>query len=152
MCEGLSKISSNFPLHLIAGGNFKRFKKVSSDLKTILKTDLANLRFLSFEKGEACQSILIMLRGKMGLSKPEVKKMGCVWSFLLLEEFEIYLYFLAYLGSSAKTTIILTIKSVWVNRLISKFSSRKCLWHHVHFPPFNWSTKYYTYKIGSRFF
>ena len=78
MCEGLSKISSNFPLHLIEGGNFKRFKKVSSDLKTILKTDLANLRFLSFEKGEACQSILIMLRGKMGLSKPEVKKMGCV--------------------------------------------------------------------------
>ena len=46
----------------------KRFKKVSSDLKTILKTDLANLRFLSFEKGEACQSILIMLRGKIALS------------------------------------------------------------------------------------
>ena len=78
MCEGLSKISSNFPLHLIAGGNFKRFKKVSSDLKTILKTDLANLRFLSFEKGEACQSILIMLCGKIGLSKPEVKKIGCM--------------------------------------------------------------------------
>ena len=35
----------------------KRVKKVWSDLKTILKTDLANLRFLSFEKGEACQSI-----------------------------------------------------------------------------------------------
>ena len=49
----------------------KRFKKVSGDLKTILKTDLANLRFLSFEKGEACQSILIMLRGKIGLSKTE---------------------------------------------------------------------------------
>ena len=51
----------------------------------------------------------------MGLSKPEVKKMGCVWSFLLLEEFKNFLvwkYFLAYLGSSAKTTIILTIKSV----------------------------------------
>ena len=110
MCEGLSKISSNFTLHVIKVGKLKQFKKVSSDLKTILKTDLANLRFLSFEKGEACQSIFIMLRGKMGLSKPEVKKMGCVWSFLLLEEFEIYLYFLAYLGSSAKTTIILTIK------------------------------------------
>ena len=74
MCEGLSKISSNFTLHLIKVGKLKRFKKVSSDLKTILKTDLANLRFLSFEKGEACQSILIMLRGKIGLSKPEVKK------------------------------------------------------------------------------
>ena len=69
----------------------KRLKKVSSDLKTILKTDLANLQFLSFEKGEACQSILIMLRGKVSLSKPEVKKIGCVWSFILLEEFKIYL-------------------------------------------------------------
>ena len=111
MCEGLSKISRNFTLYLIKVGKLKRFKKVSSDLKTILKTDLANLRFLSFEKGEACQSILIMLRGKIGLSKPEVKKIGCVWSFLLLEEFKMYLtdvlkYFLAYLGSSVKTTIV----------------------------------------------
>ena len=47
-------------------------------LKTIIKTDLANLRFLSFEKGKACQSILIMLRGKIGFSKPEVKNIGCV--------------------------------------------------------------------------
>ena len=72
MCEGPSKISSNFTLHNIKVGKLKRFNKVSSDLKTILKTDLANLWFLSFEKGEACQSILIMLRGKIGLSKPEV--------------------------------------------------------------------------------
>ena len=62
-----------------------------TDLKTILKTDLANLRFLSFEKDEARQSILIMLRGKIGLCKPEVKKIGCVGSFLLLEDFKIYL-------------------------------------------------------------
>ena len=76
MCEGLSKISSNVTLHIIKVGKLKRFKnKVSSDLKT--KTDLADLRFLSFEKGEACQSMLIVLRGKMGLSKPEVKKIGC---------------------------------------------------------------------------
>ena len=76
MCEGISKISSNVTLHLIKVGKLKRFKnKVSSDLKT--KTDLADLRFLSFEKGEACQSMLIVLRGKMGLSKPEVKKIGC---------------------------------------------------------------------------
>ena len=34
---------------------------------------LANLRFLSFYKGEACQSILIMLGGKIGLSKPELE-------------------------------------------------------------------------------
>ena len=59
-------------------GKLKRFKKVSTDLKNILKTDLAISRFLSFEKGEACQSISIMLRGKIGLSKPEVKKIGCV--------------------------------------------------------------------------
>ena len=56
-CEGLSKISSNFTFHLLKVGKLKRFKKVSSDLKTIFKTDLAHLRFLSFEKGEACQSI-----------------------------------------------------------------------------------------------
>ena len=34
--------------------------------------DLADLRFygfLSFEKGETCQSILILLRGKMGSTK-----------------------------------------------------------------------------------
>ena len=85
------KIPSDLTLHLIKVGKLKRFKKVSSDLKTIPKTDLANWRFLSFEEGEACQSILIILRRKIGLSKPEVKKIGCVWSFLLLEEFEIYL-------------------------------------------------------------
>ena len=92
MCEGLSKISSYFTLHLIKVGKLKRFKKVSSDLKTILKTDLANLRFLSFEKGEACQSILIMLRGKIGLSKPEVKNIGYVWRFFLIEEFTWRIY------------------------------------------------------------
>ena len=74
MCEGLSKISSNFTLHLIKVGKLKRFKKVSSDFKTILKTDLAKLRYLCFEKGEACQSILIMLLGKIGLSKTRSKE------------------------------------------------------------------------------
>ena len=44
---------------------------------------------LNFEKGEARQSILIMLHEKIGLCKPEVKKIGCVWSFLLLEDFKI---------------------------------------------------------------
>ena len=78
MCEGLSKISSNFTLHLIKVETLKLFKKVSSDLKTILKTDLANLRFLSFETGEAFQSILIILCGKIGLSKPGVKNIGYV--------------------------------------------------------------------------
>ena len=50
MCEGLSTISSYFTLHLIKVGKLKRFKKVSVDLKTILKTDLANLRFLELWK------------------------------------------------------------------------------------------------------
>ena len=86
MCEGLSKISSVFTLHLIKAGKLRRFKKVSSNLKTILKTDLANLRFLSFEKGEAKQSIIIMLRGQIGLSKPEVIKIGWVRSFLYLRD------------------------------------------------------------------
>ena len=43
----ISKISSNFALHLIKVGKLKRFKKVSSDLKTILKTDLADLLLLA---------------------------------------------------------------------------------------------------------
>ena len=64
VCEGLSKISSKFTLHLIKVGKLKRFKKISSDLETILKTDLVNLRFPSFKIGEACQSVLITLRGK----------------------------------------------------------------------------------------
>ena len=64
LCEGLSKISSNFILHLIKVGKLKRFKKVSTDLKAILKfmTDLSDL---SFEKGGICQSILTMLCGKI---------------------------------------------------------------------------------------
>ena len=76
MCEGLlSKISSNFALHLIKVGKLKRFKKVSNDLKTILMIDLADSQFcgfLRFEKGETCrQSILILLRGKIAWSKKE---------------------------------------------------------------------------------
>ena len=51
MCKGPSKISSNFTLHLIKVGKLKRFKKVSSDLKTILKTDLADLRLLAVSWG-----------------------------------------------------------------------------------------------------
>ena len=62
----LSKISINFALHLI-------------------KTDLANLRFPSFEKGEACQSILITLRGKTWSNKD-----GLCVKLSLLEETKIY--------------------------------------------------------------
>ena len=43
VCEGPSKISSNFTLHLIKVGKMKRFKKVSSDWKTMLMTDLPTL-------------------------------------------------------------------------------------------------------------
>ena len=46
MCEGLSKISSNFSFHLIKVGTLKLFEKVSSDLKTVLMTDLAYSLFL----------------------------------------------------------------------------------------------------------
>ena len=48
-----------------------------------------------------------MLRGKTGLNKTEVKKKGCVSSFLLLEQIKNLLvskYFLAHLGYSVKTT------------------------------------------------
>ena len=45
MCEGLSKISSNFTLHLIKVGKLKRFKKVSSDLRDIS----INLNYVALE-------------------------------------------------------------------------------------------------------
>ena len=61
MYEGLSKISSNFTLHLIKDGKLKRFNKSLKGLE-------------SFEKGKACQSILITLREKIALSEPEEKK------------------------------------------------------------------------------
>ena len=82
--EGLSKISSNFALHLIKVGKLKRFKKVSSNLKTILMTDLADLlfcSFLSFEKGETCQSILIFVTWEifLGLSRLYWKDYQWVW-------------------------------------------------------------------------
>ena len=59
-------------MHLIKVRKLKEFKKVSSDLKTILKIDLANLQFLSFEKGEAINLNYVVR--EIGLSKPEVKK------------------------------------------------------------------------------
>ena len=46
VCEGLRKISRNFTLHLIKVGKLKRFKKVSSNLKTILMTSVAKCRGL----------------------------------------------------------------------------------------------------------
>ena len=52
----------------------------------------------------------------MALSQPEVKRIGCVWSFILLQVTKIYLswnillkYFLDYLGSSVKTTNIIAV-------------------------------------------
>ena len=42
----VSKIASNFTCHLMKVGKVKQFKKVSSDFKTILMTDLDDLHFL----------------------------------------------------------------------------------------------------------
>ena len=86
MREGLGKISSNFALHLMKVGRLKRFKKVSSDLKTILMTDLADLRFcgfLTFEKGETCQSILILLRGRGKITWSKKESVMCEALFYL---------------------------------------------------------------------
>ena len=58
VCEKRSKV-----------GKLKLFKKVSSDLKTILITDLRFSGFLSFEKGETCH--VILLRRKITPSKKE---------------------------------------------------------------------------------
>ena len=53
-CEGLSKNSSYFSLHLIKVGDLKRFKQEMSDLQTILPSDL---RFLGLRQAvQTCQS------------------------------------------------------------------------------------------------
>ena len=85
MGEGLSKISINFALHLIKVGKLKRFKKISSDLKTILITDLADLQFcsfLGFEKGETCRSMLqssqVKRTPKMSLNEFIIQKLNPV--------------------------------------------------------------------------
>ena len=63
MYEGLSEISSNFTLHLIKVGELKRFKKVSSDLKSILKTDLLAVSWgayhLTEKSGWGVESIMV---------------------------------------------------------------------------------------------
>ena len=48
-------MSSNFTLHLIKDGKLKRFNKSLKGLE-------------SFEKGKACQSILITFREKIALN------------------------------------------------------------------------------------
>ena len=56
----LSKISSNFTLHLIKVGKLKRLRKFQVTWKWP--------GFLSFKKDKTCQSILIMSHGKTALS------------------------------------------------------------------------------------
>ena len=60
MSEGLSKISSNFTLHLIKVGKLKRFEKVSSDLKTILKTDLGPFQTSCYCRAVAVNQIRLL--------------------------------------------------------------------------------------------
>ena len=115
LCEGLSKSSSYFTLHLIQGWKLKGFKKVSRDLKTILKTDLANLRFLKLCKRR------IMLRGKIALLKltlSEKETVVCEASFYLKNlKFTCLERFSAYLGSSVKTTISVTLQFQSINEI-----------------------------------
>ena len=79
MCEGLSKISSNFTLHLIKVGKLKRFKKVLSDLKTILMAAFADLRLLAvsraLRKVKHVNQPLIMLRRKIALRDGPLEKL-----------------------------------------------------------------------------
>ena len=75
MCEGLSKISSNFALHLIKVGKLKRFKKVSSDLKTIPMTDLADLWFLELREGRDMSINLHFVAWENNLKQ---NRIGCV--------------------------------------------------------------------------
>ena len=68
MCEGLSKISGNFTLHLIKVGKLNQFKENSSDLKTILMTDLADLWFLDHWEMQNMSINLNYVAGKIALS------------------------------------------------------------------------------------
>ena len=70
------------------------------------------MRFPSFEKGEACQSILITLRGKTWSKKGRLcVKLSFTWR---ISNLLVLKYLLAYLGSSVKTTSILKC-SVYIN-------------------------------------
>ena len=63
------------------------------------------MRFPSFEKGEACQSNLITLRGKTWSKKGRLcVKLSFTWRIL---NFLVLKYLLAYLASSVKTSSIL---------------------------------------------
>lgn len=93
-CEGPSKISSHSTLHSVKSES-KRFKEVSSDLKTILTiVDSGNFRFLQLW---VVQSIQIKLyywsNGKINLSHLEVTKRNLCMKLKkkIVEVFQIYL-------------------------------------------------------------
>ena len=109
MCEGLSKISSNFTLHLIKVAKLKQFKKVLSNLKIILVSNLTDLWFLELWKRWNMSINLNYSAWKNSLKLTWSKKrIGCVWSFILLEVIKIYLSWniLAFLGSNEKTNTV----------------------------------------------
>ena len=79
--KGPSKISSSFTLHLIKAGKFKRVNKVSSDLQTILMTDLTDLRFLELRERQNMSVNLNYV----------VSHQLCVKFLILVEVIKIYL-------------------------------------------------------------
>ena len=68
MCEGLSKISGKYTLHLIEVGKLNWFKENLSDLKTILMADLADLWFLDHWEMQHMSVNLNYVAGKIALS------------------------------------------------------------------------------------
>ena len=109
-----AKVKSHFLLLCISlrSESWNDSRKISRDLKTILiKTDFATLRFLELWEG---QSMLINLNYvawenslKLTWSKKDrlCVKLLFTWR---IKNLLVLKYFLAYLGSSVKTTIILT--------------------------------------------
>ena len=69
----VSKISSNFTFHLMKVGNVKQVKKVSSDFKTILMTDLGDLHFLglSVKLFAACSCCVSEFLNNLGVHLKE---------------------------------------------------------------------------------
>ena len=81
----------------------KRFRKSFKWLESHgLKPTLRTCGFLSFEKGEACQSILIILELTWSNKDRLYVKLHFTWRN---ENLLVLKYFLAYLGSSVKITI-----------------------------------------------
>ena len=108
-CGYLLTSSSETQMLLLEKTIFHKYWKVETiqekfqvTWKPSLKPTLRTRGFLSFEKGEACQSILIILELTWSNKDRLYEKLHFTWRN---ENLFVLTYFLAYLGSSVKITI-----------------------------------------------